>query len=791
MRINKWTMDFEEYKDLPCEVPCTMYGTLLKNGKIDNPFFGMNEQKYMPLSNKSCLFKTTFTVDGDTLSKDYSELNFYGLDTLCNIFLNGKKIAYTSDMHRFYSFDVKDMLVCGENSLEIEFLSPVEYITKMNNKYYIWNNNDTIKGAAHIRKAICMFGWDWAPKLPDMGIFRSVELCSYNTDKIEDIYVRQHHHDGKVELEIFAEGKRGGDVSFRATIDGKTVLLKDGYAEVTIENPKLWWVRGYGEQNLYTLKVEMLKDGSVIDEKVKKIGLRTIEVSTAIDKIGREFCFINNGVRIFAMGANYVPQDSLLSEITTERTKKLLSSCVDANHNCIRVWGGGYFPDDDFFDLCDEMGILVWQDFLTACYPIWLHDEFKENYIEEAIYNIKRLRNHPSLGILCGNNELERNIMANEIFQGELFRQDYIELFERILPSLCEKYAPEIFYWQSTPSSFGGFYDVENENAGDSHFYSPFVDYRNHNFRFCSEYGFQAFPTMKTIKSFAEDKDMNCFSRVMENHQKSAIGNHTILGYIASSYLMPHSFEDFVYASQLYQANAISDAVQHFRSIRGICMGSIYWQLNDCAPVASWSSLDYYGRYKALHYFVRRLYAPVEVGVFIDNETVSVNVSNEKMTPFKGHVEVSLSSNDMTVIEKDSADVEVEALGSKYVFEKTYNLCDKYSEYVCVSLYDENNNLVSQQTKLFVKPKQYSFEKPNISFKLEKVSEDKAEITLCSDIYAMGVYVDFENTDVVFSDNFFDIAEKRDYKICFNSSLSASELISQIKIKSVYDIGRN
>lgn len=790
MKIKKWTMDFEEYKSLPCEIPCTMYGTLIKNEKIENPYFGMNEQKYTPLSSKPCVFHSSFPVDEEILSKDYIELRFYGLDTLCSIFLNDRKIAYTSDMHRIYAFDVKEHLVYGENHLKIEFLSPVEYITKMNNKYFIWNNKDTIPGAAHIRKATCMFGWDWAPKLPDMGIFRDVELYSYNTDKIEDVYVRQYHHDGKVDLEIFAERKRGSNTTLRATIDGKTVDLSDGCTKITIEHPKLWWVRGYGEQYLYTLKVEMLDGDSIIDEKIKKIGLRTLEVSTAIDEIGREFCFINNGVRIFAMGANYVPQDSILSEITPQRTKKLIDSCLDANHNCIRIWGGGYFPDDDFYDLCDEAGLLVWQDFMTACYPIWLHDEFKRNYIAEAIDNIKRIRNHPSLGLFCGNNELERNIKSSNVFQSELFRQDYIELFERILPSLCETYSPETFYWQSSPSSYGGFLNVDNENTGDTHFYSPQIDYRSHNFRFCSEYGFQAFPTMKTIQSFAEQKDWNCLSRVMENHQKSSIGNRTILGYIASTYLMPHNFADFVYASQLYQANAISDAVQHFRSIRGICMGSIYWQLNDCAPVASWSSIDYYGRYKALHYFVKKLYAPVAVGVFLDKDTISVNVSNETMHSFRGRVSISLCTNDMTVIETDTLDVELAKLSSEYVFQKAYVPGDKYSEYICVSLYDENKNLISQQTKLFVKPKHFSFEKPNISLRLERVNESKIAATLSSHTYAMGVYMDFENTDVVFSDNYFDIAEDRDYKVYFDSPVPVSELLSQIQIKSVYDIGR-
>ena len=434
-------------------------------------------------------------------------------------------------------------------------------------------------------------------------------------------------------------------------------------------------MRGYGEQNLYDLTLELVSGENLLDTKHLRIGLRTLTVSTEpdADKRGSEFCFVINGVKIFAMGANYVPMDSLLSRVTPQRLDKLTDWAVDANFNTLRVWGGGYYPEDHFYDLCDEKGILVWQDFMVACANIWLTEEMEAQFREEAKENLLRLQHHASLGLLCGNNEMEDMILGGAQ-NTELVRMDYLKLYEHILAEASIKYAPDTYYWPSSPSSGGGFDDPGNFARGDTHYWKvwhggvPFTAYRQEKFRFCSEYGFESFPSMKTIKAFAEQEDWNCFSRVMENHQKCRGGNGNILRYLANNYLYPGSFENLVYASQLLQADAISYGVEHFRRLRGYCMGSIYWQFNDCWPVASWSSVDYFGRYKALHYAARRFYAPVAMGLFLEKGTLTVNVSNETMGTFQGSIVLSVRSRDFAAHYQERVEVSVNRLSSRDVF---------------------------------------------------------------------------------------------------------------------------
>jgi len=372
--------------------------------------------------------------------------------------------------------------------------------------------------------------------------------------------------------------------------------------------------------------------GEVFDRCHKQLGLRTLTVSTEPDADGKgsEFCFVLNGVKIFSMGANLVPMDNLLSRITDQRWETIVRQAVDANFNTLRVWGGGYYPDSRFYELCDQYGLLVWQDFMVACANIYLTSEMAEEFTQEAICNLKRLHHHASLALLCGNNEMESGVINWGSRDNQLVRDDYTRLYGHLLPELCETYAPDTYYWPSSPSSGGGFDDPDNPAKGDTHYWEvwhggvPFTTYRQKRFRFCSEYGFESFPSMKTIRTFAREEDMNCFSRVMENHQKCRGGNGKILRYLADNYLYPATFENLVYASQLLQADAIKYGVEHFRRQRGYCMGSTYWQFNDCWPVASWSSVDCFGRYKALHYAARKFYAPVAMGLFLENGALTV-----------------------------------------------------------------------------------------------------------------------------------------------------------------------
>ncbi len=795
MLIKNWKMIYGE-NILPCTAPCSMYSVLFENGKISDPFFGENELSLRELSDSDTVFTADFEVSASDLSREYSELIFYGLDTICDIYLNGHLIAKTENMHRTYEFDVKSLLK-EKNTLKLYFHSPTRYFREMNNKHYLYMNGDTWAGASHLRKAYYMSGWDWAPMLSDMGIFRNVELISYDTDKFTDIEIRQTHENGDVTLSLSAETKYGTELTVTVEIDGDTVELSRGKGQYKVKNPKLWWPNGYGEQYLYDIKFNLKKDGEIIDTVTKTVGLRTLTLSTEQLSDGSEFSFVVNGVKIFAMGANYVPTDSLTARITPERLKTVIDACVFANFNCVRVWGGAYYPEDEFYGMCDRAGLIVWQDFMVACANVWLRPKFKEEIIAEAICNIKRLRHHASLGLLCGNNEMESAVKGwGGVGDSMLVKLDYLELYERIFPELCEKYAPDTFYLPSSPTSGGGFDDPDAKHRGDVHYWDvwhsskPFTDYRNHKFRFCSEYGFESFPSIKTVKSFTEenDRDRNIFSRVMENHQKCKGGNTKILTYLANTYPYPNGLENLVYASQLVQGSAIKFGVEHFRRIRGYCMGSIYWQLNDCWPVASWSSIDYYGRYKALHYFAKKFYAPTAVGIFIESGRIIVNLANERREAFCGKIKSYIMKNDFTEIQSEEKEVTADALSSLDVASYDASLINgKFDTYFAVELYDENGCLIMRNCELGVLPKQYDFIKPNIKVTAEN-KDGGVLLSFNSDVFAKNVEVDFKNHDITLSDNYFDITNKDVYSVFADTKLSADELISELTLRTVYDI---
>lgn len=790
--LKKWYMNYKEHQNISCESPCSMYSVLLENNLIEDPFYGMNEQEATKLSNFPCEFHSVFTVSEEEYAHEYIELEFLGLDTLCDIYLNGKLVDKTTNMHLAYNYNVKDYIIPGENTLKLYFSSPVEYFKNMDKKHYVWVNGDTIPGAAHLRKGLSMSGWDWGPKLPDMGIFRPVSLKCYDYGKIEDFFIYQNHSENKVKLDIEVNISGICDEAY-IYIDNRKILLEGGKAQIEIDNPKLWWPKGYGEQNLYEIKFELIKNGKITDELTKRIGLRTLTVSQEEDADGKEFCFIVNGVKIFAMGANYVPQDNLLSRINPENTRKLLDSCVDANFNSIRIWGGGYYPEDYFYDICDEYGLIVWQDFMFACCNVWLSKNFKELIKKEIIYNVKRLRHHPSLGLLCGNNEMEDGVL-NWGISNALVKTDYLELYEHIMPDLCEELAPQTFYWPSSPSCGGGLENPNKESEGDVHYWAvwhgskPFTDYRNYRFRFCSEYGFESFPNIKTIKSFCEEKDMNPFSEVMENHQKCKGGNTKILTYLAGTYLYPTSFENLVYASQVIQADAIKYGVEYFRKIRGCCMGSIYWQFNDCWPVASWSSVDYFGRYKALHYAAKKFYAPVMTALFDEKDKITVTVANETMNKVSGYIKYGVYKNDFTELLSGKRDYEVEQLKSKDIFEVDISEFNGRNDvFFTADTYDEDGNFIMRQTHIFKLPKHFEWKKPEFKSDI-KCDGENIFISVSADCFAKSVEIDFEDYDLTLSDNYFDITGKEAVIVSAKSDIDINDLKKSIKIKSVYDI---
>ncbi|MBR0215423.1 MAG: glycoside hydrolase family 2 protein, partial [Clostridia bacterium] len=661
-----WQLEAEgsDHK-IDASVPGSVYSALLKAGEIPDPFWRDNEMKVLPLMEQDYRYSRKFDVSAAILSRGHILLRCHGLDTLASIRINGQAVGNTDNMHRTWLFDVKSLLKTGENEIEIRFASPTKYIREAFAAHRVEGTEDAMEGFPFLRKAHCMFGWDWGPRLPDCGIWRDLELIAFDSARIRDVLIRQKHEGRQVTLSVNTHVERFDSKPFLIMVkitapDGRTYTGQGENCSILIEDPELWWPAGFGEQPLYRADVTLIMEGIEQDHWTKRIGLRTLSICRDKDPDGKgeTFCHIVNGVKIFAMGADYIPEDNLLARRSPERTRRLLEDARLANMNTIRVWGGGCYPDDWFYDICDELGLLVWQDFMFACAVYDLTEEFDKNIRAEVNDNVRRLRHHPSLALWCGNNEMEDFVRQGNWVTEKKQAADYIKMYEYIIPEVLKQEDPDTFYWPSSPSSGGSFDEPNSPDRGDVHYWDvwhglkPFTAYRKFLFRYVSEFGFQSFPCMATIRSFTEPEDRNSFSYVMEKHQRNASANGRIAEYLSQTYLYPTSFEAFVYASQLLQAQAMQYGVEHWRRNRGHCMGTVIWQLNDCWPVVSWSSIDYYGRWKALHYYEKRFFAPVlischEEGIlsqntnvnaehFPDKMTARLNVSNETREMFLG-----------------------------------------------------------------------------------------------------------------------------------------------------------
>lgn len=815
-------------------VPGSVLQAMLENGQIPDPYWRCNEYEIRERMTDDFIYERTFEVE--RLEAEQIWLVCQGLDTITSVRLNGQKIADTDDMHRTWRFDVKPWLKAGENQISIRFFSALKAAREedaSNDIFYA--STGSIHGNAAIRKAHYMFGWDWGPQLPDAGIFREIYLEWIKEPQIRDLRIRQIHGDeGTVMLKLSTQVEqtapqvnREDDLWMTVSVeapDGSLMTETCAYQEelsFAIENPKLWWPNGVGEHPLYQVTVELKgKDGTVFDRCTKRIGLRTITVCREPHEDGQEFAFVVNGVKIFAMGANYVPEDNLLSRVNRERTDRLIRDCEKANYNCIRVWGGGYYPDDYFYDACDERGIMIWQDLMFACNVYALNDGFEENITEETKDNVRRLRHHACLALWCGNNEMEwgwGDEWARIKGHHPRYKADYIKIFEYILPKALRSCDDETFFWPSSPSSGGSFDDPNGVNRGDQHYWEvwhsgkPFTEYRKNYFSFCSEYGFQSFPGMKTIESFTLPEDRNIFSQVMESHQKNGTANGKILGYIADYFLYPKSLSDLAYISQVLQLKAIQYGVEHWRRNRGRCMGSLYWQLNDSWPVASWASIDYYGRWKALHYGARRFYAPVMVSACEEEELsarIRYYVNNDTLEPINGTVEAALIDRDFQILWTDARQVTAEPMSVSQCMEADYGNWipseEKRAEVFARVRLTIGGKCISEQTTLFVKPKHFHYRKPQYQVQVREM-ENTFEICTKCQTFAQYVELDLRKLDGTFSDNYFDItspegvtvvlpkAELRNVAGSFGGEGVHPELVScealqeQIRVRSVAD----
>lgn len=793
-------------------VPGSVYADLMADGTMPDPFWRENELDAFERMKKDYVYQRTFTVTEAQLAHAHVELVCEGLDTLAHVSLNGREIAFTDNMHITWVWDVKEQLHAGENTLEIRFDSPILYCAKKAEEAPGWESSDATPGFRHLRKAHCMFGWDWGPRLPDAGIWRPIFLRTWDAARLENALMLQTHHDGVVDVTIRPEIT--GESAWSAEItapDGEVIIIPETTAAeqvIAIQNPQLWWPNGLGKQPLYRVTVRLATG----DTRVWRIGLRTMTVSREKDEWGEEFCHVVNGMKVFAMGADYIPEDNILARVTPERTRRLLEDCKAANFNAIRVWGGGYYPDDAFYDICDELGLLVWQDLMYACAFYDLTPDFERSIRVETHQNIARLRHHASLALICGNNEMEMFMAgANSALINHRTWEfvptyphhitDYVKMFEYILPAIVKETAPQTYWWPASPSSGGNFDAPNDENRGDNHYWDvwhgekPFTEYRKFFFRYASEFGFQSFPCLKSVKQFTLPDDRNIFSRVMERHQRNQAANGKILSYLSQTFRYPNSFDDLLYASQLMQAEAIRYGVEHWRRNRGRCMGAIIWQLNDIWPVASWASIDYYGRWKALHYAAKRFFAPVmisaeEEGELSQNPKINeyhpapleksfrLNVCNETLRDVTGEVVWALRTPDGEIVRQNQQTLTIPAMSAKWLDKVDCADASLTGHYVSFA-FVVDDVAVSEGTCIFCAPKHFEFIDPRLT-----VETHGDTIIVTSYAYAKQVWLESEDADLLLDDNAFDMNPGTKVVRVVRGSAE------KVSGRSVWDLGR-
>ncbi len=807
-----WTIRRESTGEcFPGKVPGTVLEALYRAGKTGDPFYRDNEENLAPLFEDEFTFIREFVPDENLLKSGPVYLECLGLDTLAEIVLNGIAIARTLNMHRTYEIDCSRFLREGKNTLEVRFNSPVKFIEEKDAARPLWGANEAMKGFPHIRKAHFMFGWDWGPKLPDSGIWRRIGLKGFSGASFSKVKITERLDGGTGIINIKADINiyENSQYKYRYIISGPGGFHRDGIFpvksdsisfEISISGAESWWPNGLGGQPLYSLTLELL-DKEVLDSRIFTVGFRNFALKTEKDDFGESFGFEINGKNIFAMGACLIPPDSLICRDHREKLERLVNDCKRANFNCLRVWGGGYYPDDYFYELCDRAGILVWQDFMFACGVYSLDDGFLENVRMEAVDNLLRISHHPCLAVLCGNNEMELAWKEWDFPKTGRLRKDYIKLFEKVLPEICRENAPGVFYRPSSPSSGGRFVNPNDESRGDAHYWDvwhkgkPFSEYRRHYFRFVSEFGFQSMPALETVNSFTEPADRNVFSYIMEKHQKNAGANGLLLRYLSDNFLYPKDLDAFIYASQLLQAEAVRTGVEHWRSHKGRCMGAVYWQLNDCWPGLSWSSIDYYGRWKALHYFARRFFSPVLLCAAADGYKVTVYIANEMVDAIVKRVKWKLRETGGDVLKKGTFNAECLPMSANsfgvldFGDELAGSSIERTAYFEC---YLENEEDSSYQSILFVKPGHFSFPDPALR---PAVMESEGSFGILVESSAMAKYVEIriKGMDAVFSDNYFDmphggvkdvLLQKKDLAV----SLSIKELQEKISLRSVFDI---
>lgn len=809
----------------PAKVPGVIHTDLLANKIIEDPFLRLNERGQQWIDKEDWIYETYFDADKETLQQSNIRLYFYGLDTYADVYLNGELILKANNMFREWKVDVKGKLKAENNQLHIYFHSPIKIdIPKFDALPFQYrtgpdqSENGGIfdkRVSIFARKAGYHYGWDWGPRFVTSGIWRPVILEAWNNVRIEDVFVQQKSISAKQailtsHLEILADMDiSDATVSIKDSITGKIyatipVELKKGTntipVDFTIIKPNLWWCNGLGKPNLYTFLTTLSLKSGEKEIRTTITGLRSLKIINKPDQYGTQFYVELNGVPVFAKGANYIPSDNFLPRVTDGKYKQTILDAVNANMNMLRVWGGGIYENDIFYRLCDRYGIMVWQDFMFACSMYPSEGEFLENIRQEAIDNIKRLRNHPSIALWCGNNETHefwiswgwKEFYAEKGFEKLVWKQ-YTDLFNVTLPQTVEKYSPGTFYWPSSPYNTGTNDDANNDRHywGVWHGKEPTYKFNEIRSRFFSEYGFQSFPEFESVKIFApEPDDWNITSEVMMAHQRAGnYANPRIKEYLLNEYKEPKDFKGFLYMSQVLQGDAIKTAIEAHRRDMPYCMGTLFWQHNDCWPVASWSSRDYYGKWKAQHYYAREAYRDMLISPIKNKNNLDIFIISDRLKEIKGTLDISVLKLDGTMVNSLKKNVKVPANTSIKLYtsdiQSLIKTAPQNEVFVFITFTDKAG--ISYNNRYFlVLQKDIDFPAVKIDHQIKPTTNGFA-VTLKSDKYARAVMMSVDGINNFFENNYFDILPGQTLTVNVQTSLSLSEFRKQLKISSFRD----
>ena len=823
---------------LPACVPGGIHTDLMAARKIPDPFVGTNEEQVQWVAEKNWEYRHFFYPNPTLLRQERIWLACDGLDTLAEVRLNGKILGQTDNMFRAWRWEVKELLLEGENRLEILFRSPVTYIRARERVRKMGGDmNMGIRGGPHLRKTPSHFGWDWGPRLPCMGIWQEIRLEAASLGKLGEVRFNQDHGTGvvtltaRIQCELWDKDNARPDERYtlrlRITGPDRQVWLLDAPARqqsnmtVTIPNPQLWWPNGYGAQPLYSAAIELLdNEEKIIDTREYWLGLRTIELRLAENCAEAEpagpgsetkkpskgcFTFVVNGLPIFCKGSNWIPIDSFPTRVTPERVEALVRAAALANHNMLRVWGGGYYESNHFYDLCDQYGILVWQDFQFACALYPLDDAvYLDNVCCEVIEAARRLRHHASLALWCGNNEIEWLGTRMGWFQkAPAQKQAYEKFFFHQLPELLASEDPQRAYWPGSPSSNDPFQQANSDQVGDAHLWEvyhlfrPPVFYRQQNPRFISEFGFQSLPEMRTIQKFGIPDNCELESPVMRCHQRALGGNSKLTWYLAQRFRLPRTLAGMVYLSQVFQAEAIRIGVEHWRRHPELTSGALYWQLNDCWPVISWSSIDYEGRWKALHYAARRFYTPVLLSIDDQVEKgqrkMDVWVTNDSCDAWQGRVHWTLETLEGKVVEGGDQPVSSAAQSVECLLRLNFahqNGKVDWRRTIFVAELWAGAERKGLQVATFVPELHMPLANAGLRNELNE-ADGSVMVRVEAKSLARFVELSFAGADALFSDNYFDLPAGRTVTIACRlpQGWTVEQARAALQVRSLADFG--